>query len=329
MGLQENPLRSAMALTQKPRRPTDTDGMQVGLAWLILTNDKRPICWHNGGTGGYHSFIAFQEAAKTGIVVLTNGTQDVDDIGLHFLLPSVPLADYSAPARRMVKPVAVALLPGERLPTGEALFDRAIQQLGGRGDGEDPEPANRGGDKMAVFGIGIKGSMITYQVRPDQTYTKTEVRGLISAEEGSNGAIAWEVNSVEGAESSPGGRKRSSVSPTRSIWPSARNSIGHSSVRESSRSKDKRVTRSSARPRITPFPLPGTLPPIQDGRWERNTFLNGVARRCPSRNGTAISGRWIRSCIPLRPGNLWRGRVPPSIRASNALSLTIDPRRTV
>jgi hypothetical protein len=189
-----------MALTQKPRRPTDTDGMQVGLAWLILTNDKRPICWHNGGTGGYHSFIAFQEAAKTGIVVLTNGVQDVDDIGLHFLLPSVPLGDYSAPARRMAKPVAVALLPGEKLPMGEALFDRAIQQLGGRAAMAKIQSRRIEAEiEMAVLGVGVKGPMITYRVRPDQEYTKTEVLGLISAEEGSNGAIAWEVNSMEGA----------------------------------------------------------------------------------------------------------------------------------
>jgi hypothetical protein len=53
--------------------------------------------------------------------------------------------------------------------------------------------------EMTMFGVGIKGSMITYQVRPDQEYTKMELLGMGSAEGGSNGAIAWQVNSVEGA----------------------------------------------------------------------------------------------------------------------------------
>ena len=272
MGLQENPLSSAMALAQKPRRPTDTDRMQVGLAWLILTNDKRPIYWHNGGTGGYRSFVGFNDATNTGIVVLTNSAQDVDDIGLHFLLPSVPLANYSAPARRVAKPVAVALLPGEKLPTGESLFDRAAEQLGGRAAMAKIQSRRiEAKIEITVFGVSMKGSMITYQARPDQAYTKMELLGQISAEGGSNGAVAWEVNSVEGARVVAGRRERSSVLPTRSIWPSARSAIGHSSVRGSSRSKDKRVTRSSARPGIATFPSPGTLPSIRDGRWGRNT----------------------------------------------------------
>ena len=104
--------------------------------------------------------------------------------------------------------MAVALLPGEKLPTGEALFDRAIQQLGGREAMVKIKSRRIEAEiETAIFGVAIKGSTITYQVRPDQAYTKTEVLGLISGEEGSNGAIAWEVNSVEGARV-VGGREK-------------------------------------------------------------------------------------------------------------------------
>ena len=195
MGLQENPLRAAMDLAQTPCRPADKDGMQVGLAWLILTGVERPICWHNGGTGGYRSFIGFDKAAKMGIVVLANSSQDVDDIGFHFLLPSIPLSDYSAAAAKMPRPVAVALLPGEKLPTGEALFERAIQQLGGRTAMNNVQNL-RMEAKMEM--MGINGSIIAYQVRTGQLYSKMDLHGLISAEGGTDGTVTWEVDSLQG-----------------------------------------------------------------------------------------------------------------------------------
>lgn len=49
------------------------------------------IYWHNGGTGGYASFIAFNRAQQIGVVVLTNygdamaGRHDVDRIGMDLL----------------------------------------------------------------------------------------------------------------------------------------------------------------------------------------------------------------------------------------------------
>lgn len=49
------------------------------------------IYWHNGGTGGYVSFIAFNRARQVGVVVLSNhgdamaGRFDVDKIGLELL----------------------------------------------------------------------------------------------------------------------------------------------------------------------------------------------------------------------------------------------------
>jgi CubicO group peptidase (beta-lactamase class C family) len=49
--------------------------------------------WHNGGTGGYRSFIGFDPRSRVGVVVLSNAgtTAGVDDIGRHLLDPQVPL----------------------------------------------------------------------------------------------------------------------------------------------------------------------------------------------------------------------------------------------
>jgi hypothetical protein len=55
--------------------------------------------WHNGGTGGFHSFCGFDPVSRTGVVVLANSTEDIDDIGFHLLDASLPLR---AVAQRVV-----------------------------------------------------------------------------------------------------------------------------------------------------------------------------------------------------------------------------------
>jgi D-alanyl-D-alanine-carboxypeptidase/D-alanyl-D-alanine-endopeptidase len=61
--------------------------------------------WHNGGTGGYRSFTGYDERSGVGIVVIANSAVSVDDIGMHLLDSSVPLAPI--PRRR----VAIAVAP--------------------------------------------------------------------------------------------------------------------------------------------------------------------------------------------------------------------------
>jgi serine-type D-Ala-D-Ala carboxypeptidase/endopeptidase len=64
----------------------------VGLGWQIREPVERlTIHWHNGGTGGYVSFIGFDKNNKVGVVVLSNhgdawsGDSFVDKIGLKLL----------------------------------------------------------------------------------------------------------------------------------------------------------------------------------------------------------------------------------------------------
>ncbi len=93
LGLTESPLATPMALMLKTRRPTGVPGLEVALAWHISSRNGREIVWHNGGTGGYRSFIGFDPKARIGVVVLANMFTDsgVDDIGQHLLDPTVPL----------------------------------------------------------------------------------------------------------------------------------------------------------------------------------------------------------------------------------------------
>jgi CubicO group peptidase (beta-lactamase class C family) len=51
------------------------------------------IVWHNGGTGGYRSFVGFAPKTGLGVVVLSNTftAAGVDDIGMHLLDSHAPL----------------------------------------------------------------------------------------------------------------------------------------------------------------------------------------------------------------------------------------------
>lgn len=106
LGFTKSALAPAMAAMLSTRRPTGIPGLEIALGWHITTRGDRQIVWHNGGTGGYRSFIGFDPKARTGVVVLANMSTDagVDDIGHHLLDASVPLA---APAR-VRKEIAVA-----------------------------------------------------------------------------------------------------------------------------------------------------------------------------------------------------------------------------
>ena len=93
LGLVQTPLADAMAAMLTVRRPTGFPGGEVALGWHIVTTDDKKIVWHNGGTGGYRSFIGFDPTSRIGVVALSNteSPEGVDDIGRHLLDEKVPL----------------------------------------------------------------------------------------------------------------------------------------------------------------------------------------------------------------------------------------------
>jgi len=93
LGLQTSPLASSMASMLATRRPTSVPGLDIALGWHISTRNEHEIIWHNGGTGGYRTWIGFDPKSRTGIVVLSNTSTaaGVDDIGAHLLDPAIPL----------------------------------------------------------------------------------------------------------------------------------------------------------------------------------------------------------------------------------------------
>ncbi|MCH7720751.1 MAG: serine hydrolase [Planctomycetes bacterium] len=96
MGLTDSPLYSAMKTCHGNRFDTGVADLQIALGWHVWNKFGTEIIWHNGGTGGSHSFCGFAPDRGIGVVVLSNSTHDIDDIGLHMLESRFKLKRISA-----------------------------------------------------------------------------------------------------------------------------------------------------------------------------------------------------------------------------------------
>lgn len=61
--------------------------VRIGAAWITLDHQGHTVTWHNGGTGGFRSWLGMDRAAGTGAVVLTAASISVDPHGFALLRP--------------------------------------------------------------------------------------------------------------------------------------------------------------------------------------------------------------------------------------------------
>jgi D-alanyl-D-alanine-carboxypeptidase/D-alanyl-D-alanine-endopeptidase len=102
MGKLPSPLFAAMKKTQQPLRDA-VPFLKVGLGWHVCSAlGVNGLVWHNGGTGGYRSYIGIDPDTRRGVVVLANGASDIDDIGVHLVGISDGLEEYKTPRQRNV-----------------------------------------------------------------------------------------------------------------------------------------------------------------------------------------------------------------------------------
>ena len=99
LGYRKTPLAAAMAAEISTHRPTGTPGLEIAYAWHIRTGHGSSIISHNGGTGGYDSFMGFDPKSGIGVVVLSNSAAGDGpyDIGRHLLNANYPLAKIEPP----------------------------------------------------------------------------------------------------------------------------------------------------------------------------------------------------------------------------------------
>jgi CubicO group peptidase (beta-lactamase class C family) len=77
----DRPLARIVAETTRKRRPADVASRSMGLGWHVDSENALDILWHNGGAGGSCSYVAFLMAPRVGVVVLSNSSNSVDEVG--------------------------------------------------------------------------------------------------------------------------------------------------------------------------------------------------------------------------------------------------------
>jgi serine-type D-Ala-D-Ala carboxypeptidase/endopeptidase len=64
----------------------------MSYAWIVATAFEDTVAFHGGGTGGFRTFAGFSPLSGRGAVVMSNGTNDVQDIGRHLINENFSLA---------------------------------------------------------------------------------------------------------------------------------------------------------------------------------------------------------------------------------------------
>ncbi len=108
IGAPKTDLERAMRESHRVRA---SDGDQaIGLAWGIVKVNGRTIITHDGGTGGYGAFIAFDPDTEIGVVLLNNKQLPEADIAMH-ILAGTPLTPASPkPSERVAIDLPAAQL---------------------------------------------------------------------------------------------------------------------------------------------------------------------------------------------------------------------------
>lgn len=174
LGYRETPLAPAMKAMLEVRRPAGKTQFEIGLGWCILGE----TVWHDGGTGGFRSFVGYAPKARTGVVVLSNAStlSGVDDIALHLLNPRLPLASLDPPKQH----TEVLPDPG-RLDhyTGPYQLPDRILEIKRNGDRLFAQVTEVGGKPIAapafemfaesesVFFVRATGGRISFEAGPD------------------------------------------------------------------------------------------------------------------------------------------------------------------
>lgn len=109
LGLTKTPFDAAIAASHVVHFKLPEDA-GVALGWHVMADG---VIWHNGGTGGYHSYAGFLPAKKVGVVVLSNtAIMHVDQLGRRLL---DLLASGEAKPLELPRPIALDAAALDRL----------------------------------------------------------------------------------------------------------------------------------------------------------------------------------------------------------------------
>jgi CubicO group peptidase (beta-lactamase class C family) len=137
-----------MALTLRTTRPMPRPGWRQALGWIVMGDGPERLIFHDGGTFGFASAVAWDPARHTGVVVLSNQLTSVADLAHHLLRPSV----------RLEKPTATRRT---EIPLDPSLVERYV----GRYD--EPE---------GTFVVAREGDFLTIKPPPDWGLPRMRLR---------------------------------------------------------------------------------------------------------------------------------------------------------
>lgn len=149
MGYEPSPLAPSMAAMLTTRRPIDGDGSEQALGWVVTGKADDQLVMHYSFTWGYASYVAWDPATRTGVVVLSNQLTSVGDIGRHLLRPNMPLEPPTVTRHTEIK-------------LGSAVLNTYAGQYEAKGVG--------------VFNITRDDDFLTIQLPPDWGLPKLRLR---------------------------------------------------------------------------------------------------------------------------------------------------------
>jgi D-alanyl-D-alanine-carboxypeptidase/D-alanyl-D-alanine-endopeptidase len=149
MDYEPSPLAPSMTTMLTTRRPIDGDGSEQALGWVVTGKGDDQLVMHDGFTWGYASYVAWDPATRTGVVVLSNQLTSVGDIGRHLLQPNMPLEPPTVTKHTEIK-------------LGSAVLHTYAGQYKAEG--------------MGVFNIARDDDFLTIQLPPDWGLPKLRLR---------------------------------------------------------------------------------------------------------------------------------------------------------
>jgi D-alanyl-D-alanine-carboxypeptidase/D-alanyl-D-alanine-endopeptidase len=58
---------------------------KIGLGWHYIKPGNDEVIFHNGETGGYHSYLAINTKKKFAVVILSNCARGTEDVGADIM----------------------------------------------------------------------------------------------------------------------------------------------------------------------------------------------------------------------------------------------------
>ena len=189
LGYKESPLAPAMKAMVEVRRSTGQAEGEIGLGWMIMSSHDRQIAAHDGGTGGFRSWVGYDSKQRTGVVVLSNASTPIGvfDIGLHLLDPKRPLANPEPPTQRTEFRIDPKLLDNytgryqlapdrtlEITRDGGRLFAQGAAQVAGQ-TVAGPKFEMLAESEKSFF-VQVTGSRITFEIDPEGRATSLIMR---------------------------------------------------------------------------------------------------------------------------------------------------------